>query len=241
MSFDINDGSRKSLLDKGRDLTGETDGPEDVAFAREVGDAAEHVVGFDWEILKKRAARLEGEEQAYRAPESTKPPWWRVVWLVPVMAAAFALMLFVRPEPTNRAKGDVELEFMVLDQGEIRPGVEGEPLHAGDQIQFTYRAPGLDTLVLLSIDGSGTLTVFHPNQGDTPLSIIPGEKHVLDGSIILDDAPGPEVFVAVFGPGSVEEATELANDAFDAGSHDAVEALDTTDPAIATVRINKSP
>jgi hypothetical protein len=241
MSFDINDGSRKSLLEKGRDLTGETEGPDDTAYAREVGDAAEHIVGFDWEILKKRAARLQDEEEAYRAPEPAKRPWWRIAWLVPVLAGAFALLLFVKPEPTNRAKGDVELEFMVLDEGQIRPGIEGEPLNAGDQIQFTYRAPGLDTLVLLSIDGSGTLTVFHPDEGDTPLAIIPGEKHVLDGSIILDDAPGPEVFVAVFGPGTVDEATELAAAAFEEGSHDAVEGLETTDPAIATVRINKTP
>ena len=238
--FDINDGSRPSKLDKGQALTGESEEPVDPTFQREVAEAAETLEAFDWEILRKRAARLEDEEEAYRAPEAASKPWWRIAWLVPTMAAAFALLLYVQPDPTVRAKGDVDLEFMVLDDGNIRPGVEGETLQSGDQIQFTYRAPGLDSLVLLSIDGEGSLTVFHPSQGEEPVAIIPGDKHVLDGSIILDDAPGPEVYVAVFGVGSVDEATELARAAFDAGRHDALERLEDEDPAVATVRINKN-
>ena len=239
MSFRTNDGKRPSLLDKGRALSGETDQAPDDAYAREVAEQSRAMEAFDWEILRKRAARLEEEEQAYRSPEPARRPWWRALWLVPALAVAAAVLLFVRPEPGVRAKGDCELEFMVLDDGEIRPGIEGEQLSAGDQIQFTYRAPGLDSLVLLSVDGEGNVTVFQPEQGADPLPIIPGEKHVLDGSIILDDALGPEIFVAVFAPSSVEEATELASTAWDRGGSEAVEALEREDPAVAAVRINK--
>ena len=158
---------------------------------------------------------------------------------MPALAAFAALLLWVRPDPGVRGKGQVDLDFMVLEQGIVRPGVEGERLRAGDQIQFTYTAPGLDSVVLLSVDGEGTLTVFQPQVGDEPVAIVPGEKRVLEGSIILDDAPGPEVFVAVFGASDTLEAVQLAKDAWDAGGTPSVLALSEEDPAIATLRIQK--
>ena len=236
--FDINDGSRPSLLDRGRALTQETEAPVDPEYSAQVQHASEGLEAFDWEILKKRAARLEQDQKAWSEP-APKRAWWKAMWLVPALAMAAAALIWVSPEPTTRAKGDVQLEFMVLDGDTIRPGVEGESLGAGDQIQFTYIAPGLDTLVLLSVDGEGTVTVFQPQVGDEPVAIVPGEKHVLDGSIILDDAPGPEVFVAVFGAADTFEAVLLARDAWEAGGTESVLDLERRDPAIATVHIQK--
>ena len=69
--------------------------------------------------------------------------------------------------------------------------------------------------------------------------MLPGSRRVLEGSIKLDQAPGPETYVAVFDPGSVEAAMELVESAFDAGGHPALEALELSDPAVAIVVINK--
>ncbi|MCB9759255.1 MAG: hypothetical protein H6739_05405 [Alphaproteobacteria bacterium] len=238
-----NDGSRPSRLAMARAYTGEAEPPAGDAYgawAAEVDAAKARLEPFDFEVLRAAAARVDDAPAARPAP--TKAPWWRSLWLVPVLAAAVVVMVMVLPGEdtrTTRAKGDVDLDFLVMRGGAVEPGEEGEVLRAGDRIQFTYRADGLDSLVLLSVDGEGTLSVFYPAQGDIPVSIIPGDRHVLQGSIVLDDAPGPELFVGVFSPSSVDEARALVEDAWAKGGADAVEALRDTDPAVDVVRVSK--
>jgi hypothetical protein len=100
---------------------------------------------------------------------------------------AAALLIAVLPDaPSSRAKGDVDLDVVVLREGRVMPGVEGRVYGPGDLLQFTYRAEGHEQLVLMSIDGEGKVTVFYPSQGEAPLAVVPGERHVLDGSIALD-------------------------------------------------------
>ncbi|MCK6525190.1 DUF4384 domain-containing protein [Myxococcota bacterium] len=240
----LNDGDRPSRLALARAATGETaplGGPEALAFAAELQDAEASLAPFDWEILRAAAARVEDKPEAVAAAPAP-PPWWRrLAWaFAPLAVVAAALALVVLPDaPSSRAKGDVDLDFVVLREGRVMPGVEGRVYGPGDLLQFTYRAAGHERLVLLSIDGEGRVTVFYPSAGDTPLAVVPGERHVLDGSIALDDAPGPELFVAVFGPSGVEEARELVEGAWSRGGAAAVSALKETDPAIDVVLVQK--
>ncbi|MCP4805460.1 MAG: DUF4384 domain-containing protein [Proteobacteria bacterium] len=243
----LNDGSRPDRVELARRLTGEldrTDDPAEAALLAEVEAAAPGLAAFDWEILGKAANRLDADEErtTERLPdlEEAPTPWWRRWWLVPALVAALMLVVVVIPDdPYRGAKGEAEIDFMVMRDGTVQPGDETAVFHQGDRLQFSYRTTGLSDVVLVSVDGAGTLSVFYPQDGDQPLDIIPGERHFLEGSIELDGAPGPEVFVAVFGAGSVDEARELVRTAYGDGDHDAVEALGDL-PGVDSLRIEKS-
>ncbi|HJN75423.1 MAG TPA: hypothetical protein QGF58_15955 [Myxococcota bacterium] len=243
MIFDVNDGSRPSQLELARRMVGElpAQGIEaERAFAEAVALSAVALEPFDFEILSKAAARMAEEPRMESPREEARRPWWRAWWLVPTLAAALAVLIFVIPRDYAGVKGDPDLDFVVLVDGELRPGTEGALLSEGDRLQFSYYAPGLSDLVLLSIDGDGVLSVYYPGEGDVPHPIIPGERHFLERSIQLDGASGPEVFVAVFGSGSVEEAAELVEEAYATGSHDAVGDLKDL-PGVDTIRVEKAP
>lgn len=239
----LNDGQRPDRLELARRLTGElarTDEELEAALLADVEAAAAHLAPFDWELLSSAAHRVEEPAAQLEAPEPTPLPWWRRVWLAPVLLACLVLVVVFVPRDGYRgAKGTVDLDFMVMRDGQVQPGDEGALFHAGDRLQFSYRTTGLDDIVLVSIDGAGTLSTWYPGTGDEPLAIVPGERHFLEGSIELDGAPGPEVFVAVFGAGSVAEAQELVRQAYEAGSYDAVEGLAEL-PGVDTLRIEKT-
>ena len=246
--LDINEGDRPSRLELGRQLTGELPqtfaGDERLdAFARAIEASRPALPAFDLEVLRAAAERLEDDDRQPVAPTpAEKKPWWRA-WtlaLVPLAAAALALFMVQLPDPSNnRTKGDADLDFFVLQDGEARPGVDGERVRPGDRVQFSYRAEGPDTLVIIGVDGAGTVTVFYPDRGDRPEAIEPFGRRVLEGSIELDDAPGPEVFVGVFGVEDVEEALTLVETAYDSDGWSGLTALARDDADIDLVRVEK--
>lgn len=220
MKFPVNHGERPSRLELARQLTGEA--PPTPAHAAQRAELQAElqqvtVAPFDMAILQAHAARLDDPRPAPR-------PARRWAWLLLPLLASFALF-FVRPPDENRIKGETDLDFYVLRDGEVYPGDPEQPVRSGDRIQFTYRAGQHDGLVLLSVDGTGALTVFYPPAGNAPMEVIPGERRVLQGSILLDDAPGPEVFLAFFGT-SVTEARAVANQTFTAEGVDGLVELD---------------
>ena len=244
MIFDVNAGSRPSQLELARRLSGELarDHSEaEDALEAAIASSAPALAEFDFEILSSAAERFAEEPRVGEArSEDAALPWWRSWWLVPALAAALAVLIFIIPRDHSAVKGGADLDFVVLVDGELRPGTEGAVLREGDRLQFSYYAPGYNDLVLVSIDGDGVLSVYYPFEGDTPLPIVPGERHFLDGSIQLDGADGPEVFVVVFGSGSVEGALELVELAYATGGHGAVQAL-RDEPGVDTIRIEKTP
>lgn len=245
----INDGSRPSRLDLARQATGETapgaGGNAGGGAGGSAGGSAAHLAAleaerarvepFDWAGIRARAVRLEEEPAPRRAA-----PWWRRLTLaVPLLALAGALLVYVRG-PDNRTKGDADIGFYVLRGGQVHPGDPDEPVRAGDRLQFTYPAGPRSQMVLLSLDGDGRVSVFYPDTGDAPVAIVPGERHVLEGSIILDDAPGPEVFVGFFGDAwTVARSREAAIDAWEAGGTDGVRELAAADPDISVLVLEK--
>jgi hypothetical protein len=246
----INPGTRPSRLALARHATGEAPlpSPDPTTQRWLAGLAAERarMEPFDFEVLRARAARLADEPPARR--EAAAPPWYRRVWLaVPLLAFAAAAVIAVRaPDgdcgpgdlPCNRIKGDVDLGFFVLRDGRVYPGDPGERLRAGDRVQFTYRAP-YASVVLLSVDGLGRLTVYYPEAGERGVAIVPGERHVLDGSILLDDAPGPEVFLAFFGEAwTVSRARDTVEDTLGSEGVAGLAAL-AEDPTIAALPLEK--
>lgn len=145
-----------------------------------------------------------------------------------VLAAGMALAVFVinAPDPRhNHLKGgESDLGYYVQHDGNVLPGDPSTPVQAGDAIQFTYRTTAT-RMILLSVDAGGTVTVFwpaHANGTDHGVDVIPGERHVLDGSIVLDDAPSPEVFVGFFGDWTVDEAKTRAEVTFASAGIDGI-------------------
>ncbi|MFN7144184.1 MAG: hypothetical protein ACK4YP_10430, partial [Myxococcota bacterium] len=118
------------------------------------------------------------------------------------------------------------------------PGDTDAVFRAGDRLQFTYRTPHA-RLVLLSVDGDGHFTLFYPEAGENGVPVTPGERHVLDGSLILDDAPGPEVFLGFFGDAwTVSRARDAALRAWEAGGAEALVKL-AEDPTVSALALER--
>lgn len=82
-----------------------------------------------------------------------------------------------------RKKGD---SIEILENG----SVAGE----GDLLQIGYVSAGLEHGLIFSIDGSGAVTLQHPDRADRSTAIGTGKKILLPTSYELDDAPGFETF-----------------------------------------------
>ncbi len=102
--------------------------------------------------------------------------------------------------------------------GELVPYVAGTPVGEGDVLGFRVRPGGHGTVVVLSVDGYGVVSPFFPDRGDEGVPLAGEAVVALNGTVTLDNAPGPEVFVAVFDR-AVQEAVRAARDAFSEGGH----------------------
>jgi hypothetical protein len=224
MTFEINDGRRPSHFELARRATGETAGEIPDDFRAALDSAKTRVRPFDWEVLSKHAARIDEEPVAARA----RPRPW--LWtLVPTLVAAMALVILAPTERSaNRTKGGAFLipsvSYHVLRGEEVFAQDALPTLREGDRVLFTVDPAGHDAMVLLSVDGLGHWTTYYPTSGSNPAPVAPRPQE-LPESIQLDDAPGPEVFVAFFGVTSVEEAQAMAEDAYRDGGADGLQDL----------------
>lgn len=249
----LNDGSRPSRLELDRVLTGELDGDAETPQAQihqaELESSRAALPALDLAALHARARHL--DQQQHVAPVLSLRRWPVVV---PMLAAALALFFLLlprgffsaNPTPGNRAKGTVDLDAFVQTGGQTggqaRPVADGQALSRGDRVRFAVTADGHESVVLLSIDGTGTVSLFYPERAsDPPVRVDPNQRVLLDGAIMLDDAPGPELFVAVFSPASTADALELVQEAAEQGGQAAVIDLSRTDPGLAVLPIDRAP
>lgn len=125
--------------------------------------------------------------------------------------------------PANRLKGGAALEAWLDVEGHaqrVEPGVE---LSAGDRLQFKITTTHTH-LALLGVDGTGTVSRYVPVGGDLSAEFVPGNARPLTDALVLDDAPGPEVFVAFLSdePLLVEDLERALHDLLDGGGAAAV-------------------
>jgi len=143
------------------------------------------------------------------------PPrsWWRS--LIPASAAlavAVAVVLIVKlppsvVEPAYRAKGGPSLRLFGrrpgTSQGQGQSAAttfavtDGAPLRAGDQLRFAVANQPAGYLMVASVDGSGHASIYFPFDGQTSAPVTAATAE-LPGSIILDDAAGPERLFALW-------------------------------------------
>lgn len=90
------------------------------------------------------------------------------------------------------------LEMFVKDATGIRPGTDGMRLHDGDWVQFRYHGAGRRFVFVVSVDDDGVIAPLYPDHPGASVAIYPEGRHVLEGSVILDDAVGPERIFAFF-------------------------------------------
>lgn len=155
---------------------------------------------FESDVLPRTLPRLRErlEPQPHRR-------WWMLLAPALAVAASIATFVLVRPsgptsEPLYGVKGGAVLRVHARHGGAVFQAKDGERLSAGDALRFTVVPAGLPYLLVISVDGSGAVSVYHPASG-TQSAALPdaGQAPVeLPGSIVLDAAPGPERIWALF-------------------------------------------
>jgi hypothetical protein len=132
-----------------------------------------------------------------------RPRYW--LWLTaPAVAALCWLVIPLRgppgprsaPIPALAAKGDAGWAVYGNRDGQTFVVHDGATLVAGDQIRFAVMPERAPYLLVASIDGQGAATIYYPYDGQSSASIT-GDRIELEGSIVLDDAPGPERIYAL--------------------------------------------
>ncbi len=141
-----------------------------------------------------------------------RPAWWRRMWpalVLPALAAAGLLLWLVRRPDVRGPDRDVQIKGAITFQVFAKRGErvfalhDGTTLAPGDRIRFV--AGGARYLLIASVDGGGTPTVYYP-YGGTRSAAIASEPSELPGSIVLDAAPGPERVFALFSARPLEAA-----------------------------------
>ena len=127
--------------------------------------------------------------------------WWPALLAAPAgLAAALGLLLLARhnvPEAASSAyvgpKGGFALAVAARRGSELLAVDASHPARAGDELRFIPSGPSLDPFIaIVSLDGRRELTLFYPSRPDADSPPMPPAGEALPGSIILDDAPGPE-------------------------------------------------
>jgi hypothetical protein len=118
--------------------------------------------------------------------------------------------------PASRIKGDVAISIFVKTENDRIEKRAGSEYHPGEQIQIAYSSGQFDHLILLGIEGNGTITDYYPQSGDTSILIEKGQNLPLPNSILLDEYLGLEAYVAVFSPRplSLSQTVKAIRDAY---------------------------
>ena len=116
-------------------------------------------------------------------------------FLVFITAGFFLLQ---HSDPGSRIKGEVNLKLFVKNSsGAIEKRGE-QRYFPGEKVQFLYSCGSRNKFILISVDTSGTISQYYPSQGDSSISLEPGQDVPLPHSILLDTYIGKELFVGVF-------------------------------------------
>jgi hypothetical protein len=171
---------------------------------------AQQVLHFRNVVFPRSAARL---------PARARPALrWRWSYGLALPLAASVLLLArgsqTTPPPAAPAskpqdgilgiKGGPWLQVFALRKGPGASGAEvtkvsdGERLAPGDALRFVLSATGLPYVMVLSIDGAGKSSVYYPYQGEASAEVVGQGPVSVPGSIVLDQAPGPERLFALY-------------------------------------------
>jgi hypothetical protein len=169
-------------------------------------------------------------------------------WLRPLLGLALVAAVLLAVGPRLLSADDApRLSSPMIKAGEaltlyqltgeaLTPYQPGTALGAGDVVGIRVRHQDHRGVVVLSVDGNGTVSTFWPEAGERPEPLPFDGEVPLPGTVILDGAPGPEVFVAVFDAPVSEARAELER-RYREGGPDAVLAWAEAEAGVAAVEI----
>jgi hypothetical protein len=143
--------------------------------------------------------------------------------LLPVsaLAAALALLLVFRGGPPSvrldppadlaTKGGSATLRVFANHQGQVFQLRDGDRLAPGDQIRFVVEPADLPYLIIASVDGTGKPSVYYPFDARESAQLERAITLELPGSIVLDDADGPERIFALFSREPMDASTVRAS------------------------------
>lgn len=137
-----------------------------------------------------------------RAERSSARAPLRAAWIAgPALAAAFALLLFLRPSvpelELTRSKGSAQLLIHRATTLGVEKLSSGQAARAGDRLQLGYGSGATGYGVIASLDGNGVLNIHFPQEGATQAGALNPKGEELPFSYELDDAPRLERFFLV--------------------------------------------
>jgi hypothetical protein len=154
------------------------------------------------ELMERQRSEFLAQTPSWRAfdAQQRRPQRWRRSAALGALAAAAAVLLFVRTNDENlpqaRTKGAPSLSFHVKRGDKVLQGASGEIVHPGDVLRFSYTTERPVYFALLNVDGY-TATVFHPLTAKAAL-IEPARDAALGFGIELDALLGEERVYGVF-------------------------------------------
>ncbi|MBN2525156.1 MAG: hypothetical protein JXR76_02100 [Deltaproteobacteria bacterium] len=108
-----------------------------------------------------------------------------------------------------RIKGDALLTVKKKTVDGQQQLSSGDVVSDGDEVQLTFKAGHARSVVVVSVDGRGAITLHYPQSESSPTDVKPMSTHVLPFGYQLDDAPEFERFFMVWSetenPVSVDE------------------------------------
>lgn len=205
--------------------------------ARSVFESHFSMPALEADLGRRLALAEQQHPQDLKGLESTSfiqrvRAWWQQLWpgfsSTPVWGGALAVAVlglillpraFQSPEGYLGEKSALRapgaLEVYVLRSGDVRPAQEGESFQAGDRLQFLVRPGSYRFLHLVSLDSTGHLSAFFPEEGQESMPLGADGEQLLPEAIELDGFQGTERIFALFTEAPipwrrVREASELA-------------------------------
>ncbi len=208
-----------------RYLAGDLGAERQAAIEAELKTSPEDQARFD-ELRADSAAFLikhpPGPLVARATEGRSKRRWWRA--FMPALAAAAAAVLLFSfwqaAEPDRSVKGGVAFTAFLKVGQDTHRIARGDVLHEGNQVRFALQAPAAGFVAVLSKDGAGHVTVYHPFGESQAAPYLP-DQALMPGAIALDATKGREQVWAVYsaqpfalGPlvESLEKSGELPKD-----------------------------
>ena len=183
------------------------------------------------------------EAQVVQEPPSMPVPANRWRWIGPlvgVLAAAVVLFAALPRAETvgHQFKNGEALVLLLAKDGALHPYVPTQAVGEGDVMGVQVGAGRYESVVVMSVDGTGAVSLFFPEAGPDPLPLDGEGLITLEGTVVLDDAPGPELFVAVYDT-PVHEALDRVREAFANRGHEGLMAWATHEPGVVAAPIRR--
>jgi hypothetical protein len=173
---------------------------------------AEHIeraVRFGTVVFPRTASAL-GARRPAAAPGR--------LWLLGLAVPALGLLLVAgvgrlrdRGGPELGVKGGPLLHVFARrgdraagEGGPVVRVTDGAQLAAGDALRFVLDPTGLPYVLIASVDGAGQVSIYFPFHGEASAPVDGRTSISVPGSIVLDEAPGPERLYVIYSERPIE-------------------------------------